>query len=421
VHLVSRLGIGLNNMTSGAYMYTTFQSFPFAVAFVTLFLSSLLVTCDSWAEHTIYLRDSNTIPSYCQQDQDWCGAAVGQMILEGYPAAEHPFDQPGIWQKIESNRDDSTVAWLTDPEGLQRTLMQLGGDSNVNWSVLNDTDASRLMHSIGYWMTKNQFPVAAMVDPTGASIYGSFQHWVVIEGFVTDLDPVTNQVIELKSVDIVNPAPPCGTDINRGGIRSTVDSATWYSFYWRVPGNYAGSKWDGNYVAVVEPPLTSGVSKAPKKALLEQGSVISKNKALELAAKWLKTMSFDNKYPVLKNVIVSNALLVNETFRGYYLVPLIDKSQKDNVGAIIINAYNGDFEEIGVFQKPIQFLDVKAAIQIALKECSCGEAKMARLVVHPLLRSQSRYIPIWKIIFKFRTVYVSQTGIVIQPPLGPGD
>lgn len=252
-------------------MYRTFHKLPFAIAFVSLSFSSLLVTSESWADHTIYLRDSNTIPSYCQQDGDWCGAAVGQMILEGYPAAEHPFPQPDIWQKIESNRDDSAVAWLTDPEGLQQTLMQLGGDPNVNWGVLKSTDASRLMHSIGYWMTKNRFPVAAMVDPTGASIYGSFQHWVVIEGFATDLDPVTNEVTELKSIDIVNPAPPCGTDINRGGIRSTVDSATWYGFYWRVPGNYLGSKWDKNYVAVVEPPLTSGVSKAPKKALMEKG------------------------------------------------------------------------------------------------------------------------------------------------------
>lgn len=124
---------------------------------------------------------------------------------------------------------------------------------------------------------------------------------------------------------------------------------------------------------------------------------------------------------MLKNVEVSNALLVNENFRGYYLVPLADKSKKENVGAIIVNAYNGDFEEIGVFQHPIVFLDDKAAIQIAIKECECGEFKSTRLVVHPRLRSQSRYIPIWKISFEFRNVYVSQTGTVIQPSLGPGD
>lgn len=68
-------------------MYRTFHKLPFAIAFVSLSFSSLLVTSESWADHTIYLRDSNTIPSYCQQDGDWCGAAVGQMILEGYPAA----------------------------------------------------------------------------------------------------------------------------------------------------------------------------------------------------------------------------------------------------------------------------------------------------------------------------------------------
>ncbi len=341
------------------------------------------------------------------------------MILEGYPFAEHPHLQPDVWQRIQANNSELGLGWKTDPDGLQRTLMQFGGDPNVNWGVLHDPSAAVLMHTIGYWMTKLRFPVAALADPTGASLYGSFQHWVVVEGFTTDLDPTTNTSTVLKSVDISDPAPACGTDINRGGIRSTVDSATWYGVYWRTSGKFSNSQWDGEYVAVVEPPLQKGIAKAPK-SLLNSGSLISGDNAKEAARKWFSTYAFDKKYAELQKVSVAEAFLVNEKDMGYYLVTLVETSQKDARGAILVNAYNGDFEEIGVYQSRIHYLDDKEAVQIALKNCACGKAKLAQLVVHPLLHSQSRYLPIWKIVFEFGIIYVSQQGAVVHP-LGPGD
>ncbi len=127
------------------------------------------------AQHNVYLQTPNTIPSYCQETNIWCGAATAQMILEGYPGGvEHPFTQTHIWNTIQGHLDDLGVNWATDPDGLRDTLMDLGGDPGVSWNIHTNSNAQSLMYSVVYWMTRRHFPTAALV-------FG-WQHWVMIDG-----------------------------------------------------------------------------------------------------------------------------------------------------------------------------------------------------------------------------------------------
>src|SRR6185295_14070750 len=94
------------------------------------------------ADHSVALEGPNSIPSYCQENSILCGAAVGQMILEGYPnGIEHQFPQQCnsgttcVWAKIVAHRDDSGADWATDPDGLLETLKELGSDPGVNWEI----------------------------------------------------------------------------------------------------------------------------------------------------------------------------------------------------------------------------------------------------------------------------------------------
>lgn len=402
--------------------------------FEVLLLASIPMS-GSLAQHAISLEVPNTIPTYCQEANNWCGAATGQMTLEGYPGGvEHPFTQTHVWNRIVAHRDDPGAAWATDPDGLRETLMELGGDPGVNWNIHSNSNAQSLMYSITYWMTRREYPTPVLVDP-GGSPYGSFQHWVMVEGFTTDVDPTTNATVNLQFIDIVDPwNPPCATN-TAGGVRQTVSGATWYTTYWGVPGNYPASKWHGNYVAVIEPPIKKGVVKAKRQ--VEEGKVISQSAAKEHALKWFKKLGFEKRatYAVLRGTVPLGPLLINQEKRGYYLVPFGYKEGQLSQGAVLVNAYTGEFEEIGVFQRPFTYLDRERAVRLALsyldvcKEKGLGCAKdrplkvQAELIFQTSAQTQNRFMPIWQITFKERTVYVTQQERVYDTltPMLPGD
>ncbi len=195
----------------------------------------LIIVGSASAAHDVYLETPNSVPSYCQETNIWCGAATTQMILEGYPGGiEHPFTQTHIWNRIVAHRDDLGVNWATDPDGLRDTLMELGGDPGVSWNIFPNSNAQSLIYSVTYWMTQRHYPTAVLV-------YG-FQHWVMIDGFTTNVDPTTNTTVNLQSIEIVDPwNPPCSTATS-GGVRSLMSGSNWYSNYWYTPGNKYTSK-----------------------------------------------------------------------------------------------------------------------------------------------------------------------------------
>ncbi|GAB4535668.1 MAG: hypothetical protein Fur0020_03160 [Thermodesulfovibrionia bacterium] len=372
------------------------------------------------AQHDVYLQVPNSVPSYCQETGIWCGAATGQMILEGYHGGvEHPFTQTHVWNRIVAHRDDPGVNWATDPDGLKDTLMEIGGDPGVSWNIFHNSNAQSLMYSVTYWMTQRRYPTAVLV-------YG-FQHWVMIDGFTTDVNPTTNTTVNLQFIEIVDPwNPPCPAATS-GGVRSLMSGSNWYSNYWYTPGNIPASKWNGNYIAVIEPPLNEGLAKAPRQ--VEEGGVISEGEAIERAVRWIKEFQIEKRkqYEVLKGTKHLKPLLVNQKHKGYYIVPLGYRDGELTQGAILVNAYNGDFQEVGVFQKPIKYLPEDQARRIALNYlCACKEKKeriRTQLIFQPSEQTQSRFMPLWAITIGKVTLYVTQEGKVFErlTPLPLGD
>lgn len=382
------------------------------------------------AQHTVSLEVPNTVPSYCQEAGNWCGAATGQMALEGYPGGvEHPFTQTQVWNTIVTYRDDPGANWATDPDGMRDMLMDLGGDPGVHWSIFSDPTAATVMHDITFWMTIREYPTPVLVDP-GGSPYGSFQHWVLIEGFVTDVDPTANPAATLQFIDIVDPwNPPCPANTS-GGIRQTVSGATWYTTYWGSPGNYPASKWHGNYVAVVEPPEKEGVVRAQLQ--VQEGEVISRDEARERAMKYMEELRFRERpaYAVLKDTVALEPLLINPRQGGYYLVPFGYEEGQLSQGAILVNAYSGDFEEIGAFERPFAYLDQRRALRLAgsyLCDCEADEKRLrdarADLVFQASAQARSRFLPVWRVSLRDETVFVTQEGLVFEAfvPMQPGD
>jgi hypothetical protein len=374
------------------------------------------------ATHTIDLITPNSIPCFCQEAGNWCGAATSQMILQGYPGGvDYTFTQNHVWNRIQVHNGDA-IAWASDPLGVQGTLMELDGSAPANWSIFHDANRSAVMYDITYWMTRRSFPTAVLVRTHGA--FGSFDHWVVITGFTTDNDPVTHSSVTLQWIEIFDPGKsPCPT-ASAGGNHQLMTAATWHSVYWPVPGNAPGSLWDGEYVAVVEPPITEGVVYAPEQKL---GPVrISPEEALEVAFAWVKENSFEKRevYAGLRRAVPFPPLLVDpeaEFGGAYFIVPFGMEGLREATNAVLVNAHTGEPQEIVAFGHPVSYIHEDEALEIARRHlCLCREEEIKSelyFAVFPSSGTFSRFLPVWRVEFRYpiqSVIFVTQQGIALE-------
>ncbi len=148
-----------------------------------------------------------------------------------------------------------------------------------------------------------------------------------------------------------------------------------------------------------------------------------------MAMSWFKKLGIDKRahYAILRNSEPLRPLLVNAKHKGYYIVPLGYEEGRLSQGAVLLNAYNGDFLEVGVFQKPIKYLSEDRAVKIAINYlCACKytrEKIQVRLIFQPSEQTQSRFLPLWEITVEEVTVYITQEGTVFEQltPLPLGD
>ena len=376
------------------------------------------------APFAIDLRTDNGIPLLCQTDRTRCGAAVGQMALQGYPdGIDRGYDQSVVFDKINVYNNDPPVFWWTEPTGLKQTLMDLGGGPGINWEVVADGDPDRLMYTIAYWITQKYYPVPVVTDK-GA-------HWVLITGFESDvapsaLPPSPNQppqTINMISISIIEPAieypnasPPCPYP-EIGGDAITVLASDWTSslpsqHYWSGPVTSIHSRWNQQYVAVIEPPRQVGYARSPKQK--ESGTIISPQVAIDSVVAWLDTADTSEKsrYKVLRYGEPQNPMLVNAKAYAYFIVPIGPKGGNSSDGAIKINAYTGELQQIAVFSRARKYVPKDVAVNAAINYAKVKIYEVSgdgELIFQPSDQSQSRFYPLWKFWIKGKPYFVSQS------------
>jgi hypothetical protein len=299
------------------------------------------------------------------------------------------------------------------------------------WSVYHKPDPADLMFRVAYWMTRNNFPVALVKDTITHNTYAAHaEHWVAIRGIITDADPTTTSSVTLEFVWFNDPSPE---NLGDPPIIRFVTGTQWYAEF--APVTKVGSSYHGEHVAVIEPPAVSGVAIARAKVLF--GALISADQAKEFASRWIKEKKLADieSYKVLANAKPLPPLLVNRNHGGYFIVPY-STDGKLAEAAVIVNAYNGDFEEVGAF-KPMRYLDEKEAANIALQTLKISppsgpgginpqpeppkQMYAAELVFPEGQQVVSRYFPIWQITANRKTVGVTQQQQVFtrMPRLQP--
>jgi hypothetical protein len=150
----------------------------------------------------MYSFSLSNVPQYCQYGANRCGAASAQMIMNGYPnlAARQLIYQPTIYSWIQANQTEA--APYKAPGMVRDAIHHFNHPPPPDHFVANAySNAQDAMYSILLWMRRTNYPAATII---------SGNHWVVITGFETDVDPEGNPSINLNWIDIHNPLPFCG-------------------------------------------------------------------------------------------------------------------------------------------------------------------------------------------------------------------
>lgn len=385
----------------------------------------------------MYTKDlSANVLLYGQEQCNYCGAASAQMIRNGYP---NPADclfytQLDLWNTIQLNNStdpaDVACAWATDPHGLRGCLQSLSNPPGVNWAEFADVSRDAVLFDILYWMNIREYPCAVLINLGG--------HWVVIVGFVTDVEPVSGSTPSLQSIHYYDPEPHnVGTDTTKTG-------AQWFSGPWNGSIIFPGT-WYNKYVAIVEPPIQKGEVRVKEMKRVGK-ELLSPAQAVEYAKRWIADMKLaeHSKYKLLgrKDVDILEPILVREETPGsqvkdvphYYIVPFGLKGEfgerkvRMSRVCVLVNAYTGQLEEVTAFGKPVRYLPKEEVLEIVaaamhMEQESLRDATGLTLMFQPSDITHVRTWPFWQVKIGKRTVFVDQLGKLYGKllPSIPGD
>jgi len=314
----------------------------------------------------------------------WCGAATGQMVMSGYPSSSCNLVQADVWDSIQTHKVEPS--WDTDPSGLKDAMMTLcpppGGG---HWVVFSNASATSLMYSVAFWMNRNHFPVAVLLNtnPHNA-IPTHLERWVAVKGIVTDLNPLTNSTVTLQYILIVDQAATFGDP----PVERFLSGAQWYSEFAAV--NNASSSYNGRFVAVIEPPERTGTLLSRRRQVT--GTVIPAAQALRAAMRAAREAVRAASFRELASLQPRQPILVNPEREAYYIVPFGDEKQAST--ALLINAYTGEFLEAGRF-KPRPILSEKEAVDRALQFTRRGQPKSYKATL--VSDGDVPYYPSWRV------------------------
>jgi hypothetical protein len=380
-----------------------------------LVLSGFLLTAlTAFAQHTAI---STLLPPGYRSEEalTWCGPATGQMVVAGYPASACTVVQADVDASIQAHKVEGN--WDTDPAGLRAALVeQCPLPVGHSWVVFSPTDATELMYWAAHYMTQNQYPVAVLL---GTTQHNSFpphkEHWATITAIVTDLDPVANPMVTLKFVLFIDPSP---SHLGDPPLVRYVSAAVWYAGNGVQPPVLTAvtkmpSAYNGKFVAIIEPPTVTGRAISAVK-LLQTGTVIPKAQALRSSLEAVQRLKLTDvqEFREFANAKPLDPLLVNAQRGGYYLVPF-SVDQKPPSLAVIVNAYNGEFQEAGRFA-PRTFLAERPALEHARLALGLQKPFERGKVKTEMVSSPEGlpYAPEWRITTGNRVLHVGQLGNV---------
>jgi len=367
----------------------------------------------------------------------WCGPATAQNIIENDTKSGCPSSvlQEDLWAIIESERVDPN--WDTDPVGMQKALQR--SCTHWSWVPFQHTDETTFMRGLTWFMQHYEYPAAVVLNTLPHNSYTAHaEHWVDVIGAATTpaaTSPMTTPVT-VDWVIYVDAAPPAFGD---QAILEIVSGSTWFARLQPV-NKPASTTYHGNYVAIVEPPETTGkavarpepltgniqpVARVAESAIARVKQLASDPKVVEMTRKYDLARAF-KAYELPETSLSANLerahalapMLVNAKRAAYYLVPLTFEGSAASgqaQAAVAINAYDGSLQELGLF-RPMKYFNRDQVIENARKlpELANASTVEAELVYPAAAATAHKLMPLWAVKGDGRTLEFDAQGDQIR-------
>jgi hypothetical protein len=356
-------------------------------------------------------------PRYTQDTSYYCGAASAQMVLDSENLGIYVSPQSDIYNYIHSH--NICTGWYSDPEGLKDALNHYAaGAAWFNWYAPLDQDSAnnKLAYTIDYYGV-----------PPVALIYGS-AHWVVVNGVYTSNQPTSAPAYDIYAFYVNDPW--YGTTTL--GEDRYIDIRTWNDDIF-TGGSWCGAPGSPRYISVVDPDPPTRAKVSYPAMLKRRTSVFKLEEIRQMASQFLEKIlaskELTNHYSeeTIKNLSVATigepklVTRLDKKMDAYYTVPLMaaNRKQKSMVqGAVLYDAYSGQFREMSVVEDPVSYIMLDNR-DYALKTFygkfdpqgkSVRQLTAFELVWEPSEQSRSPYHPLWQA--KGTTAY-SKTPVVL--------
>ena len=384
---------------------------------------------------------SSQVTQYGSENPDWGGAACVQMAMSGYPpgATSCLIDQTTIWNYIQANNIESGtgpwgIGWYADPYAITKTLNDLCPPQH-HWIDVSDSNKSEVLYKLLRWMANYRYASLVCLN--------AHDYWNTVVYYKTSDDPRQFTNTALERIGWYEPYYSSWL----GGPQvdyKEVDGSIWLNgpYYWGAPcggftNTLCGQKWLSKYVGIGEPPEEDGsitVQMFPRVG----EKIIGPREAGSIAQKYIvERIKSESKFlsrhlrglRAVKPMLVRELPCENnrgkqtETNVRYYVIPFASRYDENVIGiqkarlSVLVNAYSGRFEELRVFSRPINYLSAKIAVSMVRRYLSLSRSDVPELDVELVsgqrLPQCSSALPVWKIAIGEKTLYVTQSGLVV--------
>ena len=364
------------------------------------------------------------VPICAEKKPYYSGAASTKMILDYLKNAS--LNQSELYEFGHAHNFNPEILDL-DPQGVKEILQKYKPEK-YNFGIIAEENETELIKNICHWLNYEVPGVERPNSPSTIPTFGLYDNWMVIKGASTDINPnATQHPFEVADF-VVN-----GFWVNDPGVKGLGNNS--YKTAHELVDTYlkkinSSDLWKGKYVAVCEPKeKNANISIAPYKPN-EKLIIDGKNKVRIKAMSSQRDFSYEDLIPPqLKNdssfMLAYNNSIAREPIEvdrldgpDYYLIPF-DKEGNTSL-VLVVDKNQGYFKEASWVEKPEKYLPINEseAIGLVLEKIE-PETIETNLQWQPGDKSQSPYLPFWKIIADNETYFVVQNGSVYGKDLKP--
>ncbi len=336
------------------------------------------------------------------------GPACVQMALNSCPtvAQRACHTQADLYAKILLHNGEP-LSWFSDPAGIEGTLEDPTLAPCGNWSDFSNTDKAYVLGKMLYYMRTQRYFTPVSI--------GTGEHWVTVIGYETDVEPPFTGSVTLQNIFFYDPLPGSPS---LGWVSGNV----WLGVppgstgYWAAPHSRPGSSWDGEYLAVIEPPERGPLVRIPPWRELPR---IPPELIVRAVRDWLAEMRLPrDRFEVLYRDLEIRPPVLVKAERPYYLVRFND----DRLAAVFSAA--GQFEELRLFERPqrsfrpADFVSERLGERLRRGGFRVLESGEPQLVFRPELSRVGRVAPTWEVVMEVADPRGQRQKATVQLDLG---